>query len=331
MTHLKYSPRRAALVEVDTRSTRFSESHADIDDGPPTFSFAASYLDSVETVSDKRYPKETLDYFKANCGSIVLQPFPSGNGYFKFRLTLHQPNQAAIERLASEGRLATQVQIALDLVAASRYEAREMQAWMVRHIFMDQRVPEPITYYVKTTYFNFLKVKGPRRKLAIYSHRPSKPNPGLPCCHIEFRVAGVRNLNVLAIRTPTELLNLNHAHFWEDAIDIVQIPSAIKLGKRWLRYHLNRLPGRQLRIPYGRTSASVRVGELIRRAGPVDDDGRHVANQFAVYLASSVAFADECIQNLFDRMDTSWLIPAPGNALWEQGVWEKFRRDKGLA
>lgn len=281
---------------------------------------ASSYIDSVELQQNRFFRSSFVKPIQAECGSTYgPTPYRTFGNCMLLSLWLHQPRRAAVAYVRDHGLSTSivRVHVANDLITASKADAQSLQTFLVRHLFPFGRPTESITWKGSTTYFGYTTAFGPGVSVCIYADRQNKVGPeGSPCCHIEWRFSGARALQAACLRSPSDLLALNHTRFWSNHIRLVQTPTSAAIGELWLKAFLAQsdLPRR---IPFGRSQVVRRVASLFLRPNLDADDGQVRSNHdLAVYLPRKF-FPRRTISALFRPAPTEWLLPPPENAIWD--------------
>jgi hypothetical protein len=80
----------------------------------------------------------------------------------------------------------------------------------------------------------------PGRTFVTYSDRPSKLDPGSPCCHIEARYQGIVALRSIGINTASDWVSFDHHAFWKKHLCFLEV-DLTRLG----RWYDNRRSGKR--------------------------------------------------------------------------------------
>ncbi|SFU89389.1 hypothetical protein SAMN05216350_107190 [Polaromonas sp. YR568] len=283
-----------------------------------------SYYDSIELQQRTYYSPEFLNYMETHCGSTWGPRWVNleDRGGFA-KLWIHQPSRKAIEYLRGHHCRVTRVHVALDVMPGSKIAAKALQEQLAR-TFVLSNLPYDEVRWVRnedrplgdsTCYFGYSRPWGPGKTAALYADRLSKVAKR-PCCHLEVRVALNRALNAYSLRTPDELLILDHRKFWERRLTLLEPPKVDVLGGAWARQFLRRRTLGSRRWPYGgRAAAILRTGTLLLRAAQGRDGNTNV-NDLLYFLRSTGVLGERKITQLFQPVDASWLLPSSANAMW---------------
>lgn len=150
---------------------------------------SASYIDTVKVYFDREIDVSEKIWFDERCGSIIeLGALRYQETRWRDGLTLHQPSVEALAYISSgfDAHVLSRVDIALDLLTATRADALQLQDYLERRLLQRwRRGNEPV---VKTRGTVYYKRAGGRNNLVMYSDRTSKVAVGQPCVHIECRM-----------------------------------------------------------------------------------------------------------------------------------------------
>lgn len=306
----------------------------------PQGTYSLSYIDSVEIQQQRYFTSEFLCFMKSHCRSTVgpEECRPEGGISFQ-RLWLHQPSQQAIEYLAGKPCKVSRVHVALDVIPDSREAAKELQKYLARTLLPSFRPFDEVTWFPEdqdrdpwitaSCYFGFTKSRGPGKTATLYADQPSKIT-NAPCCHLEVRLELSRTLAANGIQDGLDLLRLDHRQFWQNHLSLVQLPTAKALGEAWSKGFARRSRPQSKRYPYGgRTQAMYRIGHILLRASH-DNCGNPNSNNLLHLLLERRPLGTQSVQELFQRLDNSWILPPSLNALWKGNksvVDQQARRD----
>jgi hypothetical protein len=170
-----------------------------------------------------------------------------------------------------------------------------------------------------TAYFGFEKELGPGISVAIYADRESKAATGEPCCHIEWRISGAKALRDANLRTPSQILSLNHTALWCRVLRLVETPTREAVGALWLKGFTSRHSKLAKWFPFRGRSESLRRVPTVFLRPHLGDDGKVMSNNdLAVSLhRQHKSFPGQSIGSLFGSAPNDWLLPPAGNALWD--------------
>ncbi len=301
---------------------------------PPktTHEYAQSYIDSVFLTSSRLIHPGFVAEMRQSCGTIYPPKMHTFDRGLSVTMALHQPSKEAIARLADEPMIKiTGVQVALDLVTRTFTEADRMQSFLRTRLVSRSRNGKGIVRRGSTDYFGLERHQGPNTGFAMYAGKPSKPSENRPCAHLEIRVRGAAHLRRLGLRSPEELISLNHTTFWKQIfrdkhLELLEPPAPKKLGAVWLRHLAKQADGRNKTLPYktaqmtpvgGREYAARRIGGLVLRlAMEQEDDEAPAARILRTIRMHPKLLGKPNARHLFKRVDFRPLLPPPENALW---------------
>ena len=178
------------------------------------------------------------------------------------RVELFQPQPEAIRLLndivESKGYAARveRVEVACDLISASREDTNALGAWILAHVTVPNMSHSVVTrkrtyYYARATTEAHearddatadenntpkRKARKVERNFVLYFDRRSKlagPWRKRRCVHIEFRFRGQRTLEGKGLSTLADLAAFDHPAFWRQELKLRRFVSKAKLG-RWL-------------------------------------------------------------------------------------------------
>jgi hypothetical protein len=297
----------------------------------PTVISSHSYIDSIQIQQRRYFRREDIEFMQANCGSTHGPTNHSPRKGVSFSsMWLHQPSHEAVTYLSGKCRGIVRIQIALDMITESRQASNELKKYVARTFLLDRSPTEEITWRPEwddqpstnaSCYFNFQKHLTAGKRAALYADRVSKVT-GEPCCHLEIRLQRSKTLTALGIESGLNLLRLDHRRFWERHLTLVETPLAEELGHEWVKTFQKR-KGLSKRFPYGgRTETITRIGTLLLRTAH-DAEGHTIANDLLNFLRARKAFGTVGLGHLFEKLDSTWLLPPSTNALWEHQKHEE--------
>lgn len=279
----------------------------------------SSYIDSVEIQQTRFFRQELLRHMARYCGSTHgPKAFGTYGGRIRNLLWLHQPQREAIEYLNDKPATSiVSVHVALDLTTPSA-DATYLLSEYLRPRLVLNRVPkEPVKLVGDTLYLSFSAHRRLGKQLAYYDDSPSKVIPDSQCCHIEMRIRGAYELRRSHLRTPAELLALDHREFWKQHLMLLESPSATALGARWLKAFMRRGGKPTARYPYdSRKEAARRTGGRLLRAVQ-GEDGSPVANDLIHFLRQRRPLGPGSVSDLFTAVPIDWMLPTAENGLWK--------------
>lgn len=301
MGRRKNNPRRS-LVPVDVLSQK-------------------SYIDTVCLVLPRSLPKKDFKQLRlALCHEqrsqrrrYVLKRVPTANGFWIYKITIHQPTVNALNLLelaVSEIRARVlEVHIALDLATNSFSDAMLLQNFIEARLIIGSWVRKPVERVRRTTYFNANTRAG--SEVVLYSDRKSKLelDDTVPCLHIEWRVIGKRTLDKFQFDELPNLMKLDHQKFWEKQLALWVPPSITKLARA-----RNKAAGSRSKASVGDEVNYSTVCNVLRRA--ISPHGVMTANDVLVLLRKAKSQYNRRPTRLFVKEPTRWMLPERDNAMW---------------
>lgn len=277
-----------------------------------------SYIDSICAVLPQQMPKAMFRSLRESlCAALrprkrryVLKKVMTANGYWIFKITVHQPTPASVQILADavetiNARL-LEVHLSLDLEAASLADAEVLQDYLEQRMLPSTRQKRPIERVKGTTYFNRQTRKG--FEVAMYSDKPSKVT-GKPCFHIDWRMIGGAILKRERLSSGSEILGLDHNTFWDSKLALWLPPSQDTIAKA-----RNRSAGSKQPDAVGSTKNQNQARLLLRSA--MSPRGVVVAHELLRILRKHESDYNRRAMRLFSPEQHDWMLPPKANALW---------------
>jgi hypothetical protein len=205
-----------------------------------------SYIDSVavwrsELPTPEQY-SELIDCLDCGPTSRRVRPEqverPDWVGGFHLKYWVHQPTRAALDflqLLAPEDLCA--VHIALDLRVADADSAATLRAHIERRLIKNLTPArlshsEEETRYIGSTSNHWtnplteesgISISRRGSGIALYSNKPSKVEPAVPCVHVEYRVEGTEEVR-RQLLSWDDLRALDHCEFWDERLRLLRPP-----------------------------------------------------------------------------------------------------------
>lgn len=280
----------------------------------------SSYIDTVCVILPERMPAEAFRQLRlALCASLrpqngryLWRKVPTADGYWIYKLTIHQPTPESILELGDAVQAINlrllEVHVALDLMTSSPNDAETLQAYVEGRLLPSSRLKRLVHRVRETTYYNRRTRKGV--EVVLYSDRRSKVS-GQFCLHVEWRVMGGVALRREGLATAVELLRLNHSLFWDKRLALWLPPSETTLAKA-----RNKMPGAKKIDAVGSLENQGYARRMLRRAsGP---NGVVVAHDLLQHLRKAEAIYNRRPMRLFVHEPHDWMLPPEENAMWAQ-------------
>ena len=144
------------------------------------------------------------------------------------RLILTQPTEACLRFFAERDDVqVNRVELALDIItpfASELKRAAKVGFMQRRHTTRDARRPRKMTIFPNDN-FRTADLGHPGLSFQPYDDKPSKVT-GDACFHLEAKINGVRALRQLGVNSLSDLLDFDHARFWQRHFIIVEIDMA---------------------------------------------------------------------------------------------------------
>lgn len=278
----------------------------------------SSYIDSICAVLPERMPKAMFRSLRESlCAALrprkrryVFKKVTTANGYWIFKVTVHQPTPASVQILEDavetmNARL-LEVHVSLDLETASFADAVALQDYLEQRMLPSTRQKRPIERVKGTTYFNRQTRKG--FEVAMYSDKPSKVT-GKPCFHMDWRMIGSAILKREGLSSCSEIVGLDHDSFWDRKLALWLPPSLDTIAKT-----RNGRAGSKQPDAVGSTKNQTQARLLLRRA--MSPRGVVVAHELLRFLRKNESAYSRRAMRLFSREPHNWMLPPKANALW---------------
>ena len=278
-----------------------------------------SFIDTVCLVLPERLPKESFRNLRvalykeqrAKKRRYVLRRVPTANGYWIYKIYIHQPTVEALRLLkGAEDQVRArilEVHMALDLATATFGEAELLQEFIESRLLVSKWSRKLLARFHGTTYFNVNTRKG--AEVVLYSDRKSKLSENLPCLHIEWREIGRKALRKASFESCEDLIGTNHRKFWEHRLALWTSPNFTKLSRS-----RNRKAGSRAATSIGNDSNKRAVSNLIRSS--LSPSGAVVTNDLFVLLRRSKASYNKRPIRLFTKEPATWMLPSSENSMW---------------
>jgi hypothetical protein len=282
---------------------------------PVTRLDSLAYVDSIFLVLRQKMPTDmdaaltrSLDGdFRRRVGERV----GTANDFYQFELRVHQPTRDTM-RILEEATKApirarvVQVDVSLDLITKSKYDARSLQCYLEERLLPSMRLQTRVTHVKRTLYFNKDAQKGV--EVVLYADRPSKVNRK-SCLHMEWRVIGAHALRTANIQSAARIAALDFRKFFNQRVSLWRMPAAHQL----VQVRRKRI-GVSPENPATVAHCVARVDRLMSAA--TGASGVVVAHDLLYLLRWSQGEFGTRPQRFFAREPHNWLLPAKTSALW---------------
>lgn len=197
------------------------------------------------------------------------------------------------------------VDFALDLTTNSESDAAILDR-ALQSVFVPARLPlADHAHQFETTYIG---KKRSKNRLVMYCDGVRKVRPEIPRVHLEWRIRGKTALERASIYGPADLVRFDHRAFWAKQLRLRVMPQVPRLVRN-LELRAARKKGHPL-SPQSRE----RLKNVLTRLGK-DYLGRFSAK----YMDDALHAWYPGHTELYGRLANEWALPAPGNALWDEG------------
>jgi len=254
-----------------------------------------------ERLTKNRFFGDTWEYVDKETGEIRWHHV----------LYCHQPTKATfqvmedIQKRQPDFLFLLEVHFALDLTTNSEFEAAILDR-KLQDVFTPARLPlADHAYEFETTYIG--KKRG-KNRVAMYRDGVRKVRPESPRVHLEWRIHGKTALERAKIYAPADLVRFDHRAFWAKNLRLRVMPQQPRLV-RVLELRAARNKGRPV-SPESRE----RMKNMIIRLSK-DYLGRFSAK----HLDDALHQLHPRPAQLYARIPNEWALPAPRNALWDEG------------
>lgn len=300
-----------------------------VDHVPLGFQKAVSYVDTVVVLLGRRVPppefrRVLVGLMRPFGGRYVRKKVPTANGFFIFKLWLHQPTEAALRFLEDAEKRkqlkVVSVHIALDLIADS-FQSGELlrhhlegrllpstRAKRNRRSRYNDKITCAVTLKGDTTYY-FEDIPA-GTEIAMYSDRFSKTAYGRPCCHLEYRLRGARTLRASNLHELAQVCAMDHRAFWDAQLAFWRPPTVEAIA---------RASNQSAR---SRTSESLGSENNVRNAHRIIRLATHTdqgyLNGYLLYFElrdDARKYNDRPIR-MYQKVDHDWALPSSENSMW---------------
>jgi hypothetical protein len=215
-----------------------------------------AYFDVVRIWFSMFLPPSIISILRGLCGGEVnevpgVMRFYDEEGQIHYRrpwiykLELHQPRPEAFAYLDRCGFLPEEyfinyIEFALDLTTETRADKEIVYEFIAAHLVQRWRGRRSV-FAFRSGFYNGRRQRGGWNFPVSYTEKPSKIT-GEPCCHIEWRCQGAKNIKRLGIHTFADMANFSHRTFWKRRLLLKAIVSLEELGKTFMRHRRKRKP-----------------------------------------------------------------------------------------
>ena len=218
------------------------------------------------------------------------------------RAIIHQPSRAALEHLCivahrTDVRV-NSVDFALDFLAHDFVAANQVLRFFDSHLIQRWHGRDTVKRIDGTRYTR--RRRNAQRQLVMYAGARAADKHGRPACHLELRLAGLRQVRARGVHAPSDLLSLDHWRLWDDFL-VLEEPRWEVVGRQFLGRSKAKRPASLVR------RASSRGGQAGRIRWRVDLDSR-VAGM--IRRGASTSEQGATAQDLRDDLrGCSWFRP----------------------
>lgn len=278
-----------------------------------------SFIDTVCLVLPERLPKNSFRDLRVALYKeqrtkkrrYVLRKVPTANGYWIYKIYVHQPTVDAL-RLLQDAEVqirarVLEVHVALDLATATFGDAERLHGFVESRLLVSKWTRKLVARFDRTTYFNVNTRAG--AEVVLYSDRKSKLSGNPPCLHVEWREIGKDALRKASFESCGDLITVDHRKFWIDRLALWIPPNFTKLS----RSH-NKTAGSRSATSIGNETTRRAVSHLMRST--LSPDGTVITNDLLVLLRRSKMTYNKRPIRLFSSEPVAWMLPSSENSLW---------------
>lgn len=168
---------------------------------------------------------ELLGELRDHClGRVMVFDKKNLEGGWAQKIELLQPTSKAFEALSGFKKgeiMINYVELAFDVIVASRHEASRLQEIATTHWYQPHHGDQKYNNFRGTEYSG---ARSARNNLVAYSDKPCKVTGEVHCAHFEWRVKEVSAVRARGIRTFKDLVDFDHLAFWEKNMRLYWIP-----------------------------------------------------------------------------------------------------------
>ena len=189
--------------------------------------FHCFYVDRLHIYFDARVPQSDLLELKALSEKNLLHP-RTLEGYIHLtqKLELFQLNADNLERLkticeTSKGDYKINyIELALDFYSKKKAKVKCLRRFFNKHLVQLGKSSQEKPYFNNTKGTHYYHRKKKPVRLVLYSKKPFRWKKGYSCVHLEYRYKGLDALRQLGIITINDIVNFDHAAFWQQQLDL---------------------------------------------------------------------------------------------------------------
>jgi len=199
------------------------------------------YIDRLHFYTDSQTHKNKLaPILKINSkNDLKFEPL-SGHEHLSKKVELFQPaleTLIAANNIVSGDYAITYIELAIDFLVPNKKALTQLQYFFDRHLVHNRTSKKPAegdfhfvltgdkkveckcksTCICRTRYFT---PESDKKRLAMYSDRPSKTDNTSPCVHIEKRFQSLIHLKKLGLYTLENIIQIDHEAFWQEHLDL---------------------------------------------------------------------------------------------------------------
>jgi len=197
-------------------------------------------IDRLSLVCDSQQQPHLPASIKRHCGNVKVSRTPCEfQRSYPWQISLYQPTRRALKALRTFlGRRFSvkifYVELACDFLVEDANDADAIKVFLLGHI-SPKSMRHPVVIQNGTAYFSRRSSEigdKANKNLVMYSDKESKfADDEINCCHIEWRLSGVRGLEFAGIRCVDDLISFDHQRFWINALDVINLPKKETLGE----------------------------------------------------------------------------------------------------
>jgi hypothetical protein len=196
------------------------------------------YFDRLHIYFDADTRKENIELLlKENSNNkFMWQPLPH-NEHLDRKLELFQPGPLCMAQLIDPDIVAgdcaiNYVEFAVDFITGNKKSLEKLVRFFNRHLvhIPSQRGSLAFNHYLnikdETVYFT---AKGDKKCLLFYNDKPARNTQHPFCLHIEYRLAGLKQVKDQNVITIKDLIDFDHEQLWNTLLDLRK-PNLTDLG-----------------------------------------------------------------------------------------------------
>lgn len=267
--------------------------------------------DDLERLKESLTPDERFSGTRYFGDKWIYVDSSTGETFFHYVHTIHQPTKSTFRVLQgiqerNPGLLhLLDVHFALDLTTSSDLHAARLHEALLA-VLTPKRLPS--TDHDQEHDTTYIGRRRSGNEIAVYSDGKRKVRPASPRVHLEWRVHGAKALQRANIKSPLDLLELDHRDFWSKRLRLRIMPTLPRLT-RILELRAAR-KGRPMS-----PEQKLRTANALKRISS-DYHGRSSAQGLNEILLSGLHPRPS---QLYKPVSNKWALPGRANALWDEG------------